>query len=96
VANPNWSVGRNLENLPKMLTFWAAILQKMKNYPKYRKITDFRSEFGPQVGHPCSKSWDTGHKYINKLKIMKAIVKIPKLLLDLLNAQTRLVYLTLV
>ncbi len=23
VANPNWSLGRNLENLPKILTFWA-------------------------------------------------------------------------
>jgi hypothetical protein len=24
VANPNWSLGRNLEILQKVLTFWAA------------------------------------------------------------------------
>jgi hypothetical protein len=67
VANPNWSLGRNLEILPKMLTFWAAIHRKTEEiHTKLRKIADSQFEIGPQkflfgphaargpqVGHPC-------------------------------------------
>jgi hypothetical protein len=43
VANPNWSLGRNLENLTKIFTFWVTIRQKTDEiHPNYRKIADFR------------------------------------------------------
>jgi hypothetical protein len=39
VANPKWSLGRNLENMSKILTFWATIHRKTEEiHPKYRKI----------------------------------------------------------
>ncbi len=74
VANPNWFLGRNLENLPKILTFWATIHRKTEEiHPKLRKIDDTQFEFGPQkflfgphaargprVGHPCSWGTTTG------------------------------------
>jgi hypothetical protein len=70
VANPNWSLGRNLEILSKILTFWAAIYRKTEEtHPKLRKIADSQFKIGPQkflfgphaargprVGHPCFKT----------------------------------------
>jgi hypothetical protein len=41
VANPNWSLGRTLENLPKTT-------KTEEIHPKYRKIADSRLGFGPQ------------------------------------------------
>jgi hypothetical protein len=46
-------VGCNLENWPKISTFWVTIQQKTEEHPKYRKIADSRFEFGPRVGYPC-------------------------------------------
>jgi hypothetical protein len=36
VANPNWSLGRNLENLPKIWTFWDAFLGHIMKIENYR------------------------------------------------------------
>jgi hypothetical protein len=63
VANPNWSLGRNLENLPKIWTFWAEIWQKTgKIHPKHWKIADSRFEFGP---HAARGAW-VGHIWSRK------------------------------
>jgi hypothetical protein len=61
VANPNRSLCRTLENLPKNIDFLGHNTTKTEEiHPKYRKIADSRLEFGPQnilfgprVGHPC-------------------------------------------
>ncbi len=55
ISGPHW------EKTPKNINFLGRILTKTEgNHPKYRKFTDFRSEFepqkillGPRVEHPC-------------------------------------------
>ncbi len=55
VANSNWSLGRNLENLPKILTFWATNNKKLKKYTKnIGKLLIFDSSLGQRnffLGH---------------------------------------------
>jgi hypothetical protein len=65
VSGPHW------EKTPKNINFLGRILTKtMRNYPKYRKIKDVQSEFGPQkiiFGHYLLTyfiailQWSIGH-----------------------------------
>ncbi len=69
VANPNWSLGRNLETLPKISTFWAAIHRKTEEiHPKLQKIADSQFEIGPHkllFGPQAAREPRVGHPWIS-------------------------------